>query len=98
MTPAGCPTTPWRQRFVRSDWTPMSPRPDRTGDALSRASELLRSYRGQGRAKSWERFAEGEGLPEPVPASRWHESKRPDARGSSSIALSRRRVGVIVLG
>ncbi len=76
----------------------MPPRPDRTTDALSTASKLLRSYRGQGRAKSWGDFAEGEGLPEPVPARRWHGSKRPDARGSSSIVLSRRRVGVIVLG
>jgi hypothetical protein len=39
-------------------------------DTLSRTIELLRSYRGQGRAESWSRFAEAEGLPEPVMTQR----------------------------
>jgi len=37
---------------------------------LSRAIELLRSYRGLGRAEAWDEFAEAEGLPEPVPTHR----------------------------
>ena len=39
-------------------------------DTLSRTIELLRSYRGQGRAEAWDEFAEAEGLPEPVPTHR----------------------------
>ena len=37
---------------------------------LSRTIELLRSYRGEGRAEAWAAFADDEGLPEPVAARR----------------------------
>lgn len=38
--------------------------------SLSRTVELLRTYRGQGRASAWSTFAEAEALPEPVIAHR----------------------------
>lgn len=38
--------------------------------SLSRTVELLRAYRGQGRAGAWARFAAAESLPEPAPARR----------------------------
>jgi hypothetical protein len=45
-------------------------------DTLSATIELLRTYRGQGRAEAWDEFAEAEGLPEPVLARRVH--REPD--------------------
>jgi hypothetical protein len=38
--------------------------------SLSRTIELLRSYRGEGRAEAWAAFADAEGLPEPIAARR----------------------------
>ncbi len=38
--------------------------------SLSRTVELLRAYRGQGRAQAWAAFAEAESLPEPAPTRR----------------------------
>lgn len=38
--------------------------------SLSRTVELLRSYRGQGRADAWSAFANAEALPEPTAAHR----------------------------
>ncbi len=38
--------------------------------SLSRTVELLRSYRGQGRAEAWSAFADAEALPEPIAARR----------------------------
>jgi hypothetical protein len=37
---------------------------------LSRTVELLRTYRGEGRADAWAAFAEAEALPEPIQAKR----------------------------
>ena len=37
---------------------------------LSRTVELLREYRGEGRAEAWAAFADAEALPEPVPTRR----------------------------
>src|SRR3990167_2900142 len=36
--------------------------------SLSRTMELLRSYRGEGRAAAWAAFADAEALPEPIAA------------------------------
>lgn len=38
--------------------------------SLSRTVELLRTYRGEGRAGAWAAFADAESLPEPVRARR----------------------------
>ena len=38
--------------------------------SLSRTIELLRTYRGEGRADAWAAFADAEGLPEPMAARR----------------------------
>lgn len=37
---------------------------------LSRTVELLRAYRGAGRAEAWAAFADAESLPEPLPSRR----------------------------
>jgi len=37
---------------------------------LSRTMEMLRSYRGEGRAAAWAAFADAESLPEPIAARR----------------------------
>lgn len=37
---------------------------------LSRTMELLRTYRGEGRAEAWAAFADAESLPEPLSARR----------------------------
>ncbi|MEX1172733.1 MAG: hypothetical protein WEG56_08990 [Chloroflexota bacterium] len=38
--------------------------------SLTQTVELLRSYRGEGRAEAWAAFAEAEALPEPLRAQR----------------------------
>ncbi len=44
---------------------------------LSRTIELLRSYRGEGRAAAWDAFAEAEGLPEPIETRRVQADEDP---------------------
>ncbi len=45
--------------------------------SLSRTIELLRSYRGEGRAEAWAAFADAEGLPEPIAARRTQADEDP---------------------
>ena len=45
--------------------------------SLSRTIELLRSYRGQGRAETWSEFADAEALPEPIAARRVRPEEDP---------------------
>jgi alpha-L-fucosidase len=45
--------------------------------SLSRTMELLRSYRGEGRAVAWAAFAGAEALPEPIAARRIHPEEDP---------------------
>ncbi len=45
--------------------------------SLSRTIELLRSYRGEGRAEAWAAFADAEGLPEPIAARRTQVDEDP---------------------
>ena len=44
---------------------------------LSRTIELLRSYRGEGRAEAWAAFADGEALHEPIAARRTQAEEDP---------------------
>ncbi len=45
--------------------------------SLSRTIELLRSYRGEGRAEAWAAFADAEGLPEPIAVRRTQADEDP---------------------
>jgi hypothetical protein len=45
--------------------------------SLSRTIDLLRSYRGEGRAEAWVAFADAEGLPEPIGARRTQVDEDP---------------------
>ncbi len=45
--------------------------------SLSRTINLLRTYRGEGRAEAWEAFAEAEALPEPITTRRVHHEDDP---------------------
>ena len=45
--------------------------------SLSRTMELLRSYRGEGRAAAWAAFADAEALPEPIAARRTQAEEDP---------------------
>ena len=45
--------------------------------SLSRTIDLVRSYRGEGRAEAWAAFAEAEALPEPVATRRARSGEDP---------------------
>lgn len=45
--------------------------------SLSRTMELLRTYRGMGRADAWAAFADAESLPEPIRARRMRHDADP---------------------
>jgi hypothetical protein len=45
--------------------------------SLSTTIELLRSYRGEGRAEAWAAFADAESLPEPIAARRTRPEEDP---------------------
>lgn len=45
--------------------------------SLTQTVELLRTYRGEGRAEAWSAFAEAEGLPEPLRAQRVEADRDP---------------------